>query len=254
MFCSSCQSCPLWDWRIQIMQSQLPVSVIRQPVTKPVMCLTLDVAYICQTAFVVGLNPQRILSPQFETQFLYILTFFHHIIFICMFFILWILSVSFYLTLLQTIHLHSNAFIFLSVILMHASVFFCFVFFITVFLEYLTLSMFTYTSSNTFCFWDQSMLKHDGWQLTVCPVLWCLCLISLVAFLFTCWCLYSCKQNWLNTTLFSLHSTAFSQWSYSHQLFHNMWHRIRGASVDLADPHFPACCDTLTLNVMFENN
>lgn len=111
------------------MQSQLPVSVIRQPVTKPVMCLTLDVAYICQTAFVLGLNPQRILSPQFETQFLYILTFFHHIIFICMFFILWILSVSFYLTLLQTIHLHSNAFIFLSVILMHASVFFCFVFF-----------------------------------------------------------------------------------------------------------------------------
>lgn len=104
------------------MQSQLPVSVIRQPVTKPVMCLTLDVAYICQTAFVVGLNPQRILSPQFETQFLYILTFFHHIIFICMFFMLWILSVSFYLTLLQTIHLHSNAFIFLSVILMHASV------------------------------------------------------------------------------------------------------------------------------------
>lgn len=58
------------------MQSQLPVSVIRQPVTKPVMCLTLDVAYICQTAFIVGLNPQRILSPQFETQFLYILTFF----------------------------------------------------------------------------------------------------------------------------------------------------------------------------------
>lgn len=115
------------------MQSQLPVSVIRQPVTKPVMCLTLDVAYICQTAFIVGLNPQRILSPQFETQFLYILTFFHHIIFICMFFMLWILSVSFYLTLLQTIHLHSNAFIFLSVILMHASVvcfcFFCFVFF-----------------------------------------------------------------------------------------------------------------------------
>lgn len=111
------------------MQSQLPVSVIRQPVTKPVMCLTLDVAYICQTAFVVGLNPQRILSPQFETQFLYILTFFHHIIFICMFFMLWILSVSFYLTLLQTIHLHSNAFIFLSVILMHASGFFVFVFF-----------------------------------------------------------------------------------------------------------------------------
>lgn len=108
------------------MQSQLPVSVIRQPVTKPVMCLTLDVAYICQTAFIVGLNPQRILSPQFETKFLYILTFFHHIIFICMFFMLWILSVSFYLTLLQTIHLHSNAFIFLSVILMHASGFFFF--------------------------------------------------------------------------------------------------------------------------------
>lgn len=141
MFCFSCQSCPLW--RLMHTNNAEPASCL------PVMCLTLDVAYICQTAFIVGLNPPRILSPQFETQFLYILTFFHHIIFICMFFMLWILSVSLYLTLLQTIHLHSNAFIFLSVILMHASVFF---FLITVFLEYLTLSMFTYTSSNTFCF------------------------------------------------------------------------------------------------------